>query len=326
MENELEAKFLQLLQENASAGINDEIVRAKIPGITLHQIAQIVNSLSKKSLLDLFKGSNPTGEDCLWYKLSSSVNQGSTASSDAQSVWSTLDTDEKMVYQVIKNAHNKGAWTKDIKVRTGLHQNVLTKLLKNLETKKIIKAVKAKNSTRKVFMLMEVEPSLEITGGPWFTENELDSQFIEGIAKACYKFIASRSFPSNTSLAVPDALFPATYTGYATISQIHSFVTASGITNIQMSLEDIENVLKTLIYDGKIEKVAISHELVTKGTGGSLQNASYRIDKSSNFHFENHLAATPCGVCPVINQCKEVGPITPEKCEYFRQWLSNFTN
>jgi DNA-directed RNA polymerase III subunit RPC6 len=48
-----------------------------------------------------------------------------------------------MVYQYIKASENKGIWIKDLKLKTNLHQNTLSKVLKNLESRKIIKAVKS---------------------------------------------------------------------------------------------------------------------------------------------------------------------------------------
>ena len=41
-------------------------------------------------------------------------------------------------------------------------------------------------------MLYDVVPSTEVTGGPWFSDNELDSEFIEALSKAIYKFVASK--------------------------------------------------------------------------------------------------------------------------------------
>jgi DNA-directed RNA polymerase III subunit RPC6 len=38
-------------------------------------------------------------------------------------------------------------------------------------------------------MLENVEPSISLTGGPWYNESELDTAFIEDISKACLKFI-----------------------------------------------------------------------------------------------------------------------------------------
>ena len=31
-----------------------------------------------------------------------------------------------------------------------------------------------------MYMLFDLEPAKELTGGPWYTEQELDSGFIEG--------------------------------------------------------------------------------------------------------------------------------------------------
>lgn len=33
------------------------------------------------------------------------------------------------------------------------------------------------------------------------------------------------------------------------------------------------------------------------------------------------LTACPCGVCPVLHDCTEEGPISPNTCTYYREWL-----
>ena len=38
-------------------------------------------------------------------------------------------------------------------------------------------------------MLEGLEPSVALTGGPWYTDNELDTEFIQHLMDACYKFI-----------------------------------------------------------------------------------------------------------------------------------------
>lgn len=38
-------------------------------------------------------------------------------------------------------------------------------------------------------MLEGLEPSISLTGGPWYTDNELDIEFIQLLMDACYKFI-----------------------------------------------------------------------------------------------------------------------------------------
>jgi RNA polymerase Rpc34 subunit len=39
-------------------------------------------------------------------------------------------------------------------------------------------------------MLEGLEPSIALTGGPWYTDNELDTEFIQHLMDACYKFIS----------------------------------------------------------------------------------------------------------------------------------------
>jgi DNA-binding MarR family transcriptional regulator len=61
-----------------------------------------------------------------------------------------------------------GVWTKDMKIRTNLAQPQITKILKTLEGRNLIKSVKSVNNpSRKLYMLFELEPSREITGGAW---------------------------------------------------------------------------------------------------------------------------------------------------------------
>ena len=38
-------------------------------------------------------------------------------------------------------------------------------------------------------MLEGLEPSISLTGGPWYTDNELDTEFIHNLTEACYKLI-----------------------------------------------------------------------------------------------------------------------------------------
>lgn len=162
-----------------------------------------------------------------------------------------------------------------------------------------------------MYILFDIEPSTELTGGPWFNDNEFDYEFIDELCKACLKFVQSKSFPKNK-----DAIFPADYSNYATLEQMHRFITENGITNVELSIDDISSLLDSLIYDGKIEKVLGS---VGNNDDGELE-FSYRAVQ--NEPIENYCTQIPCGVCPVVSSCSDQGPITPASCEYFRNWFS----
>ncbi len=41
-------------------------------------------------------------------------------------------------------------------------------------------------------MLYDIEPSVELTGGAWYTDQELDVEFIDQLSNQLYKFILSK--------------------------------------------------------------------------------------------------------------------------------------
>lgn len=53
------------------------------------------------------------------------------------------DNEERVVYKIIEEAGNKGIWIRDIRFKSNLNMTQLNKVLKSLETKKFIKAVKS---------------------------------------------------------------------------------------------------------------------------------------------------------------------------------------
>ncbi len=61
-----------------------------------------------------------------------------------------------------------GIWTKDLRNKTNLQQPAVSKILKNLEGRALVRSVKGvANPTRKMYMLADLEPARELTGGAW---------------------------------------------------------------------------------------------------------------------------------------------------------------
>lgn len=46
--------------------------------------------------------------------------------------------------------------------------------------------------TRKMYMMANLTPSAEITGGPWFTDGALDADFIKQLRKCVIAFLKSK--------------------------------------------------------------------------------------------------------------------------------------
>ncbi|KAJ7283867.1 RNA polymerase Rpc34 subunit-domain-containing protein [Mycena rebaudengoi] len=165
-----------------------------------------------------------------------------------------LNGEESLVLGHIKVANNEGIWTKHLKAKTNLHQTIIDRCLKTLTQKKLIKRVPSvQHPTRKIYMLEHIEPSVGLTGGPWYTESELDTVFIETISRACLKFIRDVSFPKQRQ-GREGALFPISNAPrYPTAAQVHNTLRQARLTETELSVEHVEMLLNVLVLDGEIE-------------------------------------------------------------------------
>ncbi|KAJ7699865.1 RNA polymerase Rpc34 subunit-domain-containing protein [Mycena rosella] len=168
-----------------------------------------------------------------------------------------LNGEESLVLGHIKATTNEGIWTKHLKSKTNLHQTIIDRCLKTLTQKKLIKRVPSvQHPTRKIYMLEHIEPSVGLTGGPWYTESELDTVFIDTISKACLKFIRDVSFPKQRKDVREGALFPISNAPrYPTAAQVHNTLRQARLTETELSVEHVEMLLDVLVLDGEVEKL-----------------------------------------------------------------------
>ncbi|KAI0267270.1 RNA polymerase Rpc34 subunit-domain-containing protein [Gloeopeniophorella convolvens] len=172
-----------------------------------------------------------------------------------------LSGEESMVLGHIQTAANQGIWTKHLKAKTELHQTVIDRCLKSLVQKQLIKSVKGvKYPTRKIYMMAHLEPSVELTGGPWYTDNELDSEFIKLLCSACLRYIRERTVPKHkhddgrSSSSQP--LYPISAgIAYPDAKEVLNFLSKSRITETQFTEEHVEMLLNVLVLDGDVERL-----------------------------------------------------------------------
>lgn len=170
---------------------------------------------------------------------------------------SGMSAEEALVYSYIEASGREGIWSKTIKARTNLHQHVVNKCLKSLEAQRYIKNVKSvKFPTRKIYMLYNLQPSVEITGGPWFTEGELDVEFINSLLTIVWRFVAENSFPNGfkTMTLSKQVHFSPYVKNYSTTQEILEFISSSQVAKVELSLNHIRSLCEVLVYDDKLEQ------------------------------------------------------------------------
>ncbi|KAF9436636.1 34-kDa subunit of RNA polymerase III (C) [Entomortierella beljakovae] len=272
------------------------------PEFDLEETARVINDLLTKAHIDLFQ---VRGE--LIYKALKKENAGKTLS---------LTGEEQVVYNTIRSSGNEGIWTKHLKSKTNLHESVIKKCLRVLEQRALVKAIKSvKHPTRKLYMLMELTPSVEVTGGPWFTDQELDVDFVEQLTHQCYKYILMKSFPRD-----PSSIFTTSHNAYPSAATIRKYIVEKRISQVDLSVDDITMLLDVLIYDGKIERfIAQIDEDWDDEDMDTESDWVYKAvrDKKSESAWQD----CPCGVCPVADFCSDSGPVNPSSCAYYSKWL-----
>lgn len=263
----LESLLYRAAQNSPEQTINAEALTEKFKKELLADQMQAINGLLKKSLFQAQKTSG------------GKLQYVATAKAEA-SMMGKLDENEGLVYQHIKDSRNEGIWTKQLKARTGLHQTIINRCLKSLEQKQLVKAVKSvKYPTRKIYMLYGLTPSIELSGGPWYTDNELDTGFINELSMACLNFIRSKSFPKNGQSR---ALFPTSHTSQLpSANMVHSYLRNSGLTETELELEHVVSLLDILVYDELVEKIPFLH-FALGSAGVSTRDAENYSDSDSS--------------------------------------------
>ncbi|XP_029160067.1 probable DNA-directed RNA polymerase III subunit RPC6 [Nylanderia fulva] len=285
----IEQKIIALAQARPK-GISDKDLAIELPDLPLNQRAEIINKLLQQGYFDLYKHGGS-----LSYRLK-----------DPTKLVKGADNEEKIVYRIIEEAGNKGIWTRDIRFKSNLMHTQLKKILKSLETKKIIKVVKSvAASKKKVYMLYNLEPDESVTGGAWYQDQDFETEFVDVLNQQCYRFLEQKREKTKTCNNGP---IDARNKTFASSKDVWKYISDLGISKVKLSVTNMEMILNTLVYDGKVEQILA-------GDGSNLYRAIQPLATSPG------LIRTPCGICPIRKQCCDDGPVTPIKCHYIREWL-----
>eukprot|EP01026_Neomeris_dumetosa_P009653 TRINITY_DN13342_c0_g1_i4.p1 TRINITY_DN13342_c0_g1~~TRINITY_DN13342_c0_g1_i4.p1 ORF type:complete len:236 (-),score=51.22 TRINITY_DN13342_c0_g1_i4:67-774(-) len=161
-----------------------------------------------------------------------------------------LSAEDMLVFQEVQEAGNRGIWSKEIKNRTNIAQTKVTRILKNLEERHIIKAVKSiSGGNKKTYLLYELEPAEELSGGAWYDGEGFDAEFVEMLVKTCRKLVEQGGEQG------------------VTLSYISAFLKEKKVVKAGLKDEDLKKLMERLMYDGDVD-------LIEKGSG---QEGVYKL-------------------------------------------------
>lgn len=299
-------------------GINDANLKQHMPQLTDQQRVAAVNRLLSLGKLDLLR----SPQYGMVYRLKDNLDPSLLAGTGPGT--SSSDMDEKLIYTVIKESGNKGIWIRDISTKTNVKSLAFNKALKSLETKKLIKSVQSVNANKKkVYMLFDVEPDRSVTGGAWYSGKDFESEFVEILNEQCYHYLLDKREQIESSKNINYQTDPMLKRNalYASSKEIRDYIKNLGISKVDLSQDDIETILNTLVYDGKVEKTVMS-KTSSSSSSNSEQLFLYRaVNSMLDAKKGSSLVRMPCGVCPIIHNCHPDGIVSPQTCIYMKEWL-----
>jgi DNA-directed RNA polymerase III subunit RPC6 len=222
-------RFIALLSEPKNkAGVSNKNIQAEFnDALERNFLAEVINELSRESRLHMSKSGI---DNQLFYKI---------VAQEVAQRYQGLDVSAKLVLQVIEKAQNNGIWTKEIRLATNIQQQALNKIFKQLEQRRLIKPVKSVTAkAKKLYMLYELTPSKELTGGVWYSGLEFDHEFISELRT----FVIHCVRRLNGGQGV-------------TLTDIKNKMIQANVSRIELSLDEVQQLVQTLVFDFHIEKV-----------------------------------------------------------------------
>eukprot|EP00736_Rhodelphis_marinus_P011047 Rmarinus@m.13321 len=272
---DIENALYAIVKDSTGDGVSEQQASAIMTGVSQEKIVNAMNTLLRKHRLRLLRAAN------------GAIVMKSVSHAAAERM-SGLTREDILLFQLIEQSSDKGIWVRDLRMKSNLQNARVTKSLKVLEDKKLIKSVNLKN--KRLYMLFDMQPHPDIAGTPYHVNGEVDSVFVETMLKACRRFIANKKC--------------------STAKTVFEAIRSSGISTIPLREADIQRIIDILVYDGVIEQ---AYDDV-------LDESVYRARPPLSIH--NRMTEIPCGVCPVFEQCVPGGVISPENCIYMTEWLS----
>jgi len=241
--------------ENKKKGVHNKALEEQIDADKT-ELANVINGLLQDARLTI-QSSASSELGGIWYNL---------RDEDDWKKRTGLDTQQLLVLQAIEQSGDQGIWTKEIRMQTGIQQQALTKIFRTLEQRQLIKPVKSVTAkAKKLYMMFDLQPSKELTGGVWYSGLEMDDEFITSLCVFIEKMVEQ-----------------STKNGGISLERIHKIIEERKVSKVPLTKEDVQQVVQTLVYDYKIEAEEHHREETTRSGRSVIVRSDVRYVKARN--------------------------------------------
>ncbi len=226
----------------------------------------------------------------------------------------------------------------------------MNRAVRALENRNYIKSIKSvRFPTRKTYILSKLQPSEDVTGGPFYTDGALDAIFIQVMSTWTERYIIGRSWwhpPSaennskkksilkrgkERSHSKPgqeeaeklraEAMQRKEKTKERSKAMLPMPPDYEGYPTITEITKAINESKLTDVVMKKAEMQQLVDILCWDGRLEKVNNGkAYRAVRVIDDE-KNGLTEAPCGKCPVFEICQDDGPVNARTCQYFQDWM-----
>ncbi|KAF2863674.1 hypothetical protein K470DRAFT_210224 [Piedraia hortae CBS 480.64] len=230
---------------------------------------------------------------------------------------------ERKVFKAVEDAQKKGIWAQEIKAQTKLVgkqcDGAITKL-QNLGLIRLVTNVKA--PMKKMYMAGYLAADVEMTGGVFYNNGELDEHLIEELGKFIVFHLRRVTWGVEREGA---QVAHKAGTRFQSAEDIYQSILRFNIIHEEkqreIKVKDIQQIVDVLVLDEKIEKVGGGYRSVRGVRTENVDEGEVEDEVEDDVAGGNGFTESPCGRCPVFDFCSDTGPINPTGCVYWKDWL-----
>lgn len=216
-------EILEFIKSNEN-GVTEDILCSKYNKLTKLDLAKILNGFLQQNLIEIYKDGSK-----IYYR----------------PVYNKTSDYESMIFSLISKSGTTGLWLKDIKTKTNVPHNLVLKILKFLEDTRKIKSIKSIKNNRKTYILYDVQPAEDISGGIWFSNNDVDSVFVNKLMDIIHHFVSRKEEP----------FVLCKIENLVSFNALREYIVKSRISEVDISEQDLNTLIDCMVFDGRIERL-----------------------------------------------------------------------
>lgn len=203
-----------------------------------------------------------------------------------------------IVLDVVRSAGAAGIDAATLAAKTKLVKSEVVKALNQLTQQGYVKDTRCfTNKAKKLYILSDIEPSTQVTGGTFYTEErDIDVALVDQARAKIVHLVKAKESLSTL--------------------QIKQELDSAGLSK-RLSVREVDAINRTLELDGVLDRVG-------KGEFDELNSRQYKMGTlSSDINWVQHI---PCISCPQVLRCNAngAGAVAPQNCTYLSDWLCDF--